>query len=250
MNVLLIALLSFMTGDDNPVALVPATSYRVEQARSEGGNRELLVWSDGTRVHASLSQGENPLGYDSLIGMNGGSIFALNAALKTWYELDSLTPLGLESRYLTPLKKEEARNVQWRMTAIEAPSTEVREYAGELSYEVRGNMQGHRIKVNVSAVIRIITDGTQPRSAWLGRILPLTSYDEVDARLNESEATIEGLPQRMTLEVTRKFAGGEPMKDSMTIVVSDLARTEVTPSMFERPPAYRHQRPIIGAPGV
>lgn len=240
-----------MTGGADTVGLIPATSYRVEQARSEGGNRELLVWTDGERIHASASRGENPIGYDSLIGRNGASIVALNAALKTWYELDSPTPLGLESRYLTPLKKEgEARNVEWRMTPIEDASTEVREYAGELSYEVGGNMHGHRVNVNVSAVLRIVTDGTQPRSAWLGRILPLTGYEPVDALLNESEAAIEGLPQRMTLEVTRTFAGGEPMKDAMTVVVSDVARTEVTPSMFERPPAYRHQRPITTRPGL
>lgn len=39
------------------------------------------------------------------------------------------------------------------------------------------------------------------------------------------------------------------MKDGVVIEAGNIREAPADPGIFTRPPAYRHQKPVIGAPG-
>ncbi|HEX7828797.1 MAG TPA: hypothetical protein VF787_04045 [Thermoanaerobaculia bacterium] len=227
----------------------PALTYRVHK-KALDRSHEYLVFSSDTRVRAD-SPTSLPM-FDALL-TDGGSPIALNSELQTWFALDDHATLGMESRYLSGLPNAKPRKLEWHLSDAVITPDGTRSYTGTLHYTMRASSgRGSRdsIIIDYDAKIAIETDAKIDRSAWIGRILPTTTIDEIDAQLARSDAKIEGLPRKLTMTTTRTYKGGAPMTDTMTVIVSDIHETTVDPAIFTRPAAYRNQKPILASPGV
>jgi hypothetical protein len=227
----------------------PALTYRV-QRQTLDRTHEYVVFSADKHVRAE-SPTSLPM-FDALL-TDGGAPIALNSEMQTWFALEDHGTLGMESRYLQGAMNAQPRKFEWHLSDAVVTPEGIRSYTGTLRYTMRtaaGRGSRESIIVDVDAKLTIETDAKIDRSAWLGRILPRTTFNEIDAQLAQSDATIQGLPRKLTMTTTRTYKGGKPMTDSMTVIVSDVRKTTVDPAIFTRPASYRNQKPITSFPGV
>lgn len=83
----------------------------------------------------------------------------------------------------------------------------------------------------------------------MGAMLPRTGYAEVDAKFSAAEASMKGFPLRLSLTATRQFSGGSATTNSSSVQTTEIRETTADDSLFVRPTGYRHQQPVVGAPG-
>lgn len=77
----------------------------------------------------------------------------------------------------------------------------------------------------------------------------LGHFPEVSDRLRAELSRLEGFPRRLRARTTRRISKGEPVTETVTIDFSDVRLlSSVELSLFEIPPGFRHQKPVIGVP--
>lgn len=221
----------------------PVQTLRIgDDAITPGG-----VWTahvDGTRFRLDSSNRE--LLYDSLLSLDGKTIEALNSGLQTWYVVDDPF-FRLRSRFLNEYEEERAKKIEWNLSSGEGSTPSERVYRGTLGYTLPGP---GGTTVDYHATIEILTDITYDRALWPGSILPRTKHPAVNAKLDGADALIEGFPRRLLMTTTRRYRGGDPYSESMTVTVSNIRQIPTDDKRFRRPPSYRHQKPVVAAPGV
>lgn len=235
-------------------ALVAATEYEIRtdvpQLALRVGDDSLApagVWSahvDGKRHRIDSNTAE--LLYGSVLSVDGKTLEALNHTLQTWYVLEEPF-FRLRSRFLKEYEKSRAKKIAWKLSSSEGNAPSERVYSGTLGYTLSG--PGGTV-IDYHATIEILTDTTYDRALWPGSILPRTGHAAVNAKLEASEREIEGLPRRMLLTATRRYRGGDPYSESMTVTVSNIRETQTDETRFQRPHSYRHQKPVVAIPGV
>ncbi len=224
-----------------------ATSYQVRQSRGA----QFAVVAEGEKILATLveNQDDPVVIYDRLLGVSGAPIIAINSRNETWYELERQGPFASASRYLQPLTPATTKNLKIRAAEV-AGADGTRLLTWRIAYDVVGKIDGVAIKVKCSGTFEILVAENHPRELWLGRVLPLTGYPEVDEALSAADATVRHFPLRLSLSATREYEGGKPMTESSVVEVFEIVTTATDAGLsFQVPHGYRQQKPVIGAPG-
>jgi hypothetical protein len=232
-----------------------AVSYTIQVTRGAqklAGNG-VSVTADHGRIRANFPEPapDTPILHDSLLRTGGSPVIALNSQNQTWYELEPAAPFAMHSLVFgVSFEKPAVKNVTLQFEETAGTTPPEHHYSGHLAYDVHGSVFGEAVKVHCVATFEVSTTESVERDTWLGRILPVTRYPSIDEKLADADAAIKGFPTRSLLTVSRQYAGGAPMTDFTQVEVLDLHQTEgVDASLFERPPAYRHQKPVVAAPG-
>jgi hypothetical protein len=217
---------------------------------AQRGQFSVLADSGQIRADAVEKQADAVTLWDSILVVASSPMIALNSENQTWYELEPPSPLVPSSHFLTPLPGATVKNL--RMSVSEAGDAGGGEhrYAGQLTYELHATLSGEKVKVTCAASFDVTTTEKQDRRDWPGRMLPVTGYPAVDEKFSAAESAIQGFPLRMSLTVKRTYAGGPPMTETTDVEVLNLREVPVPASSFVRPTDYRHQKPVVGAPGA
>lgn len=235
---------------DNPIKGI-AVSYDL-RATGASQAHEFSIVADGEHIRADLSapaKSVEPL--DRIVWTRGSEPIAINSSAQTWFELHHPAPFAPGSRYLAPpLQNAEAKNVRWVMReSPDAPAQ--RRYTGTLSYDIEGVTGDERVKITCGATIDILTTDRVDRRMWLGQILPITRFENVNETLRSAETNIAGFPLRIRMTATRQYAGGAAMTETIDVETRNV-RTIAAPdaSYFQRPAGFRFEEPVYGIPGT
>jgi hypothetical protein len=58
----------------------------------------------------------------------------------------------------------------------------------------------------------------------------------------------EGRPERLHVRTTRTAEGGAAVSDDVDAVFGEFRRSAASPDLFQVPPGYRHEKPVLGIP--
>jgi hypothetical protein len=230
------------------VAARAATEYTVTRSGTEVHTSQYRVIAEDRRIRVtSMTAEEGPILLDGLLWVEGSPVIALNSQNQTWYELEDPAEFALSSFYLSPMiRPPRITNLKLELEEQTGAAEGERRYSGRLHYLVHGPAG---VDVTCDATLDVRTTDTIDRRLWLGHLLPKTRFAEVDERLAAVEKTIRGFPLRLSMTVTRQYAGGDAMTDTSQVEVSGIRQTKPDPASFVRPKDYQHQQPVFGVPG-
>ena len=221
-----------------------AIAYRVQ---TEGNAQGVTVTVAGKDV--CIEADERPvdvaLVYSALASSDGGESFiALNHRNQTWYRTTH-TPLHVSSGICGTTAGAKVSKVKWLWTEPES-----HRYVATLSYTVTESFGGNKIDITCTAALDITTTDAHPRELWPSKTLFTTERPSVDAQIAADLARVQGFPMRIALTSGKQYKGGPLFKTKGTLVTQDV-RTVPDGKVRAciRPPDYREQEPVVGAPG-
>lgn len=205
------------------------------------------VWLDGPGYRIVLDPDPSgPRAWDIAVS-NGAETFLINSENQTWYRPKPLPTVrffgGRETRLRGKVKA--SHQVEGTET-IDGRS--VTKHAMRIDFRQTEDFGSTRVGSTISITF-LVWAAPGLTSIPLQRDLT-TGIAQVDEALARLFASIEGLPLRKTLSVTRRYdGGGVPTTILVTTTVTDIEETTIPPSRFEVPKTYREQEPVIAVPG-
>lgn len=199
------------------------------------------VWVEGTNQRQELDpDASNPRAWDVAIS-NGTDTRLVNLGNQTWYrekppaKMPSELEIKLDGKPKIEYRVEETETVAGRTAT---------KHVIVFAYKVVQNFGGTRVRTNFSTTVFL----------WIAHDLPTVplrhfvanEYDAVNRALTEVLDGIDGMPLRVRTSSTRKVDGGPPFTTSVETEISDIEQKDVAAAMFQVPPSFREQEPVIG----
>ena len=217
------------------------------------------VLTEGSAYRVELkADDDSRRSYDVLIAQGAGAPeTGLVLADRTYHEpkVDLEQPSS-PLFWIVPVRKGEktAKKVDFD---VQAPAAEtlsglpVQRHEIRLSYDASVKLMGTPVhgKVRMTAVF------------WMheGKALPLprmlrpeirTGFPEIDGRLTEELAKLQGIPLKQRIEVHADVEDGIAQTDTVTTEISGLATAKTTPDLFAIPQGFKFEEPVFVGPGM
>jgi len=218
------------------------------------------VLLDGSRYRLEFDPKEEPRGFDVLVSKDAGKHEnGIDLKNRSWYTLDPVDPaipssllLGLLPSWNT---KRSVENVE--LSVVEKPEPEVvsgrstRRHEIRLSYKVKIEFPGEPVQgtVRLDAVYWMAgaEAGTLPA---LLRPEIHTGFAEIDSRLDEALAKLQGIPMRKEVTISAEGKQISPQTTQATVVLSDCKAAEAKAEQFEIPKGFKYEKPVMIGPGA
>lgn len=128
---------------------------------------------------------------------------------------------------------------------------EVRKGTIDVSYITEARMGNDSFPVTIQRRLEV----------WMSNRLSVPSYPfghsqelksgvpEVDARVSEWLKKLGSFPLKHVVTTTRAFDKAHPITETQTTTLSGVEEKALQPSLFQLPPGYRFEEPVIKLPG-
>ncbi len=233
------------------------------------GNRQGKVFLDGRKYRMELKPGpESTIADQAMISKDGGAHeIALDLKGHTFYE--PKTPNSTSSLLrLLPVDNGSVTNV--KLDAMEAPEPEMvsgiqtRRHEIKLSYDITVELRPpagipQPVKVRPEIVHgKVTVDATYWLAAGGTPVLPKllrpeihTGFPEIDSRLDDAIAALQGIPvkQQMTIS-TEGDQGTAPQTSLRTVTLQGHKTQQIKASAFEIPAGFKMHEPEFSGPGL
>jgi hypothetical protein len=175
---------------------------------------------------------------------------AVNDDLKTWFLPETRRKLAATS----PLFRlgMGAEEVVARV-AVDAARDSVtssgtrREFA--FRYNVSTLISGELVSLTVRCEVSLDLIPTASAAPWRSEEI-FTGFTSVDEAVAASERVVRGRVARAVIHVSRKLDGGPWVEQTITRSIERATPAAVTGGVFDVPPSYQHQDPVIGGFGA
>jgi hypothetical protein len=226
----------------------------------ESGGSTGRILFDGLRYRVEFDPEEEPRGFDVLVSKDGGKRqHGIDLKNRSWYTLDPVDP-SIPSNPLLGLlpvwnEKKSVKNVE--LAVVEKPEPEMvsgrstRRHEVRLSYDVRIEFPGESIEgqVRLEAVFWMVGDGAFAVPVLL-RPEIRTGFAEIDSRLDEALAKLQGLPIKREVNIVAEAKRTLPRTSQATVVLSDCKPVQAKAAQFEVPNGFKYEKPVLMAPGA
>lgn len=193
--------------------------------------------------------------HDTLIVNEDKRRIAVNHSNRTWFYLESNLPTvsvpTLFDFYRANPTTASKLRVEFDDTKTQSRTSGATRVIS-FRFRTASRLGTESVRGEVSGQITLTTGETLESNAAITPLsIPTTGIADVDRRLTEKIAEIDGTIVSSEITITRSFSGGSPMTQIIRESIEDRTGlvTEAEPRPFEVPDGYRYQMPQIGGPG-
>jgi len=218
------------------------------------------VLLDGSRYRVEVDSKEELRGFGVLVSKDAGKHEnGIDLKNRSWYTLDPVDPAIPSSLLLGLLpswnEKRSVKNVE--LSVVEKPEPEVvsgrstRRHEIRLSYKVKIEFPGEPVQGTVRVDAVYWMDGAEA-GALPALLRPEihTGFAEIDRRLDEALAKLQGIPMKNEVTISVEGKGILSQTSRTKVVLSDCKAAEAKDDQFEVPKGFKYEKPVVIGPGA
>jgi hypothetical protein len=211
----------------------------------------------GSAYRLLVDPSDDPLVFDAVLSEDGEHELALNRVRRSFFDLGVRPPgFGMSSRFrLLPSPGAAARQATLRVEPATGEALEghpTRKTSLILQYTVDVSFGAHSVSGTVEATATFwMTNGIA--LALPSNLRPgfRTGFQEVDERVAEALAGLEGFPLKQELRITSKVDGEAPATERIEIVIDSFTTSGCDAACFQVPAGFvRREPPVVSSPAV
>lgn len=235
------------------LALHTGITYQVHFGGAKSA--AFTVWAEGSayrvQAHDPDSLSEFQRQYPIIISTDGGETRRyLRPEDKTWFEKPRRATQGLIAVGANPIIQEPTVTLIEESAADVIDKRPARQFVLKASCVVESEIGSEKVRLHksVTALLLVTNLGCAPK---VGEQLDgvMLGVPDLDDQIWLKMKSIDGLIVRETISHTERYDGGQPRTTISNAEVVNPRCVDVSPSLFAVPKGYRHQEPIVAAPG-